>query len=450
MALRRVSIALVLYAFASHLTLLNAVPVHGFFMRDDNNPNTDFKKQNGLDAQKLNVQYASLSPSDPCKDGSLACINHSFAECAGGKWSLTPCASGLQCFVMPLVNSPGTSIGCDTTQDATARIAASGVGGGLTGTFGNNSTNGTNTDSGASQQHSDNDGNDGDCADDDTNEGTAQGGGDGDEDCDDDGQTGTNASQGDDCEDDNDAGGVEPAGGDGDCDDENGGGGGETVHASNAAVSQAASTSASYGYRREIGAPVTTDATTFVSSRTAEPSVITSVITVNAPTSTSTEASSSTFTSASGYSTPTVGPSGSTTVLPTSTGSNGIVTVTVASTVTVTVCGCGSTSTGFPSASTTVYPFPSSSASISDFPASSSTPITPISRTPNVSTSVSSGGTIIFTSSASSPSISISSASVTSSVVPPTASTDGGNQGGISFSTQVDIAAATPTITPSR
>jgi hypothetical protein len=36
---------------------------------------------------------------------------------------LTPCANGLTCTALPLVNKPGTSVTCDTQADATARVA---------------------------------------------------------------------------------------------------------------------------------------------------------------------------------------------------------------------------------------------------------------------------------------------------------------------------------------
>src|SRR6266576_178910 len=75
--------------------------------------------------------------------GSIACVKGAFAQCVGGNWALTQCTSGLSCFALPLVNSPGTSIACDTKEDALARISASGASGGLTGS--GNNTNSTTT-----------------------------------------------------------------------------------------------------------------------------------------------------------------------------------------------------------------------------------------------------------------------------------------------------------------
>jgi len=81
-----------------------------------------FKAQNGKDAQALNEKFKGLTPNSPCTAGEQACVNGQFAQCVAGKFSLTPCASGLQCSALPLVNKPGTSVSCDTAADSTARI----------------------------------------------------------------------------------------------------------------------------------------------------------------------------------------------------------------------------------------------------------------------------------------------------------------------------------------
>ena len=49
-------------------------------------------------------------------------MNGQFGQCEGGKFSLTPCANGLTCTALPLVNKPGTSVTCDTQADSAARI----------------------------------------------------------------------------------------------------------------------------------------------------------------------------------------------------------------------------------------------------------------------------------------------------------------------------------------
>ncbi|EPQ59263.1 hypothetical protein GLOTRDRAFT_114005 [Gloeophyllum trabeum ATCC 11539] len=92
-----------------------------------------FTLSNGQEAQKQNAQFATLSDSDSCTDGESACVNGGFAQCVGGKFVTTQCAGGTQCFALPLVNSAGTSITCTTEADATARIAATGATGGITG-----------------------------------------------------------------------------------------------------------------------------------------------------------------------------------------------------------------------------------------------------------------------------------------------------------------------------
>jgi len=94
-----------------------------------------FKLQNGLDAQSLNLKFSTLDPNSPCDAAQTpsACLGGKFAQCANGKFVLTPCSGGLQCFALPLVNSRGTSITCDTEADALSRISASGAKGGITG-----------------------------------------------------------------------------------------------------------------------------------------------------------------------------------------------------------------------------------------------------------------------------------------------------------------------------
>jgi len=93
-----------------------------------------FSLSNGQAAQKLNAQFASMTASSSCQAGQNACVQGQFAQCVNGKFVMTPCAGGLQCVALPLVNSPGTSITCDTQADAETRVANTGATGGLTGT----------------------------------------------------------------------------------------------------------------------------------------------------------------------------------------------------------------------------------------------------------------------------------------------------------------------------
>lgn len=96
-------------------------------------PSTGFALANGQAAQKLNKQFASLTASSTCTEGQEACVSGGFAQCVGGKFVVSPCSGGTQCFALPLVNSSGTSLTCDTQADAEARIANTGATGGLTG-----------------------------------------------------------------------------------------------------------------------------------------------------------------------------------------------------------------------------------------------------------------------------------------------------------------------------
>ena len=94
---------------------------------------SDFQLQNALDAQKLNAQFATLTTDASCNEGDQACIDGGFAMCVSGKFVNMGCAATTQCFALPLVNKPGTSLACTTQDDAAARIAASGATGGITG-----------------------------------------------------------------------------------------------------------------------------------------------------------------------------------------------------------------------------------------------------------------------------------------------------------------------------
>jgi len=91
-----------------------------------------FALSNGKAAQKLNAEFASLTSSSKCTSGN-ACVNGQFAQCVNGSFVLQACSGGTQCFALPLVNSPGTSITCSTEADALARIQNTGATGGIDG-----------------------------------------------------------------------------------------------------------------------------------------------------------------------------------------------------------------------------------------------------------------------------------------------------------------------------
>lgn len=119
---------------------------------------SDFHLQNGIDAQKLNAQFKSLTADSPCTDGQQACIGNSFAQCVSGSFALTTCSSGTVCAALPLVNKPGTSIACDTSDDVAARIAATGATGGVDGSSSaSSSDSSSDSDSGSDDTDSDSD-----------------------------------------------------------------------------------------------------------------------------------------------------------------------------------------------------------------------------------------------------------------------------------------------------
>jgi len=111
------------FAILSATLLVSAVPLQ--------TKRQDFALSNGQAAQNLNAQFEGLTADSDCSGD--ACVNGAFAQCVNGKFVLSPCAGGLQCFALPLVNSAGTSVTCDTEADATTRVANTGATGGLNG-----------------------------------------------------------------------------------------------------------------------------------------------------------------------------------------------------------------------------------------------------------------------------------------------------------------------------
>jgi len=74
-----------------------------------------------------NQQFNQLNANSPCDAGQTSCIKKDLAQCVGGEFVITPCAGGLTCFSLPLVNSVGTSITCTTEEDAALRMNAGSV-----------------------------------------------------------------------------------------------------------------------------------------------------------------------------------------------------------------------------------------------------------------------------------------------------------------------------------
>ncbi|KAG2340964.1 hypothetical protein BDR05DRAFT_888854, partial [Suillus weaverae] len=113
-------------------SLASAAPLASYYVLVSNSSGFS-QQQNGLDAQKLNAQFDTMTANDSCTSGAQACVGGAFAQCIGSSWDLTPCSSGLSCFALPLVTKAGTSLACDTQSDADARFIAAGVQGGVTG-----------------------------------------------------------------------------------------------------------------------------------------------------------------------------------------------------------------------------------------------------------------------------------------------------------------------------
>ncbi|KAF8804694.1 hypothetical protein BYT27DRAFT_7008651, partial [Phlegmacium glaucopus] len=96
-----------------------------------NTSTSDFIKQDGLAAQKMNAEFATIKPTDPCQDGQMACVNSSFAQCVGTQWKLSPCSfADLSCYALPRGDKPGLSLVCDTSANALQRFVSAGLQGG--------------------------------------------------------------------------------------------------------------------------------------------------------------------------------------------------------------------------------------------------------------------------------------------------------------------------------
>nr|CAG8631052.1 14863_t:CDS:2 [Entrophospora candida] len=82
---------------------------------------TKIRKLNADDADALEKKFKTFKPDQKCSPNETACINGQFAKCTDTvvdgsvkpRFSLQSCAAGLKCFVLPLVNSRGTSITCE-------------------------------------------------------------------------------------------------------------------------------------------------------------------------------------------------------------------------------------------------------------------------------------------------------------------------------------------------
>ncbi|EGG12807.1 carbohydrate-binding module family 19 [Melampsora larici-populina 98AG31] len=93
----------------------------------------DVLLNNGKLAQGLNAKYATMTMETSCKEGDHACVQGGFAQCVVGKYVSLGCAPPTVCFELPLLLKPGSVPGCTTPADAAARIANTGVQGGVKG-----------------------------------------------------------------------------------------------------------------------------------------------------------------------------------------------------------------------------------------------------------------------------------------------------------------------------
>ncbi|KAI4209707.1 MAG: hypothetical protein LQ351_007361, partial [Letrouitia transgressa] len=79
-------------------------------------------------AAAFNSRFGSLKPDSPCdindEQQAHACINGLFAQCNSvGRYTMTACPEGQQCFALPLpASSTGVSVQCDTPSDAKKKL----------------------------------------------------------------------------------------------------------------------------------------------------------------------------------------------------------------------------------------------------------------------------------------------------------------------------------------
>ncbi|KAH9819262.1 hypothetical protein DFH28DRAFT_1022888 [Melampsora americana] len=104
----------------------------------------DVLLNNGKLAQGLNAKYATMTMESSCKEGDHACLQGGFAQCVAGKFVSLGCSPPTVCFELPLLLKPGSVPTCTTPADAAARIANTGVKGGVKGD-GSETSAGSNT-----------------------------------------------------------------------------------------------------------------------------------------------------------------------------------------------------------------------------------------------------------------------------------------------------------------
>ena len=110
------------FQFAIILVILVSIFFTSVIEATNNTTSCGFEHTNALAAIALNSQFAKLKPNSNCTINEIACVDGDFAQCPYGEFILTSCGTELKCFALPLVNSNGTTITCDTPSDALNRI----------------------------------------------------------------------------------------------------------------------------------------------------------------------------------------------------------------------------------------------------------------------------------------------------------------------------------------
>ncbi|KAJ3504082.1 hypothetical protein NLJ89_g8123 [Agrocybe chaxingu] len=138
----QLTISVAFALLASTAIFVRAIPV----------VNSTTLRQNALDAQKLNVEFQSIKPSDACKTGAIACVDNAIADCVDSKWDTksTVCPDSVQCFALPSPNAVGTALSCTSRRSALSIMELAGVQGGMTGSDIFTDTSDTSTSAGAS------------------------------------------------------------------------------------------------------------------------------------------------------------------------------------------------------------------------------------------------------------------------------------------------------------
>jgi len=105
-------------------------------------PNSTVFTDNARQAQQFNAKFLNLNATDACQADETACVGANIAKCVAGKFVTSEqCPDGRECFAIPNIQTPGTSLVCSTEVNVLGLLSAAGVDGGITG------DNSTNTDS---------------------------------------------------------------------------------------------------------------------------------------------------------------------------------------------------------------------------------------------------------------------------------------------------------------